>query len=94
MQLININTVIKSFIRHCNSGNHPLHGSTLIGSVMAIVPFLYVDYATNEIQGGVAMDMLKTIAEYYKFNYQVGLSDNVFAFFPNGTIGGSLGEVM
>ncbi len=40
------------------------------------------------------MDLIETIAEYYNFDYSVTLSDDVFAFFPNGTIGGSLGEVL
>ncbi len=62
---------------------------------MAILPFILVDYSTHEIQGGVAMDMLKIVAEYYNFGYKVRLSDDdVFAFYPNGTIGGSLGEVL
>ncbi len=65
----------------------------MIGSVLAIKPFLFVDYNTREVKGGVAMDTLDTVAKYYGFTYYVWLSPDVFILHKNGSIGGSFGDV-
>lgn len=80
-------------IRMCNQGGHPLKGQHLTGTALGIKPFLFVDYNTRVIKGGVAMDTLGTVAKYYGFTYYVWLSQDVFILHKNGSIGGSFGDV-
>ncbi len=77
----------------CNGGRHPLYGDTFMANVFSEKPIIYVDQTTNKVTDGVIMDLLNIIAEKYKFSYEVTLSDSWFQFYPNGTVGGSLGEV-
>ncbi len=80
--------------RQCNDGKHPLKGITLDGSVYSIRPFLEVNFDTMAVEGGVTLDIFKTIANYYDFNYTIRFTPKRFQFHPNGSISGALGEVI
>ncbi len=86
--------MVKHPYRKCNYGKHPLKGSLLTGNIYAITPFLVIDPVTFEVKGGVAYDILKTVAQHYDFAYDIKFSHQLFILFPNGTLGGALGEVI
>ncbi len=79
--------------RLCNNGKHPLDGITLHGNVYTVKPFIEVDLEKMEVVGGVTLDILKTMSNYYNFNFTLRYSHNWFEFHPNGSITGALGEV-
>lgn len=80
--------------RYCNHGLHPLHGTNLRGSIFSVMPFIDFDVETKEIHSGVTMDLLKTLAKKFQFDFSVKLSTTWFEFWPDGSITGALGEVL
>ncbi len=89
-----INSIISLYDRLCNDGKHPLNGITIHGSVFTVKPFIEVNFDTMAVEGGVTLDILKTMANYYNFNYTVRYSHNWFEFHADGSITGALGEVI
>ncbi len=77
--------------RECNGGFHPLKGAHMTISFFGIIPSLYVKEGGR--LEGIDIDILDIIAHKYKFSYDTLVANNWFKFFPNGTIGGSLGHV-
>ncbi len=75
----------------CSNGNHPLHGKTLKASVFAAEPLLFLD--KDAIKGGVLIEMFKALGQYLEFNHEILLRRNWFIFYPNRTVGDSLGDV-
>lgn len=80
--------------RTCNEGKHPLVGKHLVASVFSSKPFIDVDQATQTIQGGVIVDLLDTLADHFGFSSHINLAEAGFKIYPNGTFGGSLGDVI
>ncbi len=82
-----------NLLRKCHNENHPLHGKHLVASAYGWTPYVVVDEYFN-IQGGVAVEIFRTAAEYYKFSYDLMYDEGWYSFFENGTIGGSFGSVI
>ncbi len=57
-------------------------------------PFLVISEDHTKLLGCVALDMFNTLAEHFNFDWQSIVADNWVVFHPNGSFGGSLGEVM
>ncbi len=93
MALFIVSVLLINKFRQCNNGRHPLYGDEFTTSVFSEKPIIHVDPITSKVTDGVIIDLLNIIADKYKFSYNVILSDSWFQFYPNGTIGGSLGEV-
>ncbi len=64
------------------------------GSGFGTEPYLQIDPETKEISGGVSLDVFDAIADYYSFSYHIKSSFNWYYFHSNGSIGGSLGDVI
>ncbi len=70
-----------------------MHGQQLKVSLYATKPFLFHPEKGGQTYG-VLMSMLTTMAEELGFTFQGSWTENWALFFANGTIGGSLGEVI
>ena len=80
--------------RTCNYGHGPLHGQELVVSLYSVPPVLFPDGETRKLGGGVAYDILDALADHHGFRWIPRHAIDFFAFYPNGSIGGSLGEVL
>ncbi len=70
-----------------------MFGKTVRASIFGFSPFALVDSQMN-VTGGIAMELFKVVADYLNFNYEATFAQGRwYNFFPNGTIGGSMGEV-
>ncbi len=56
-------------------------------------PALVFDENCKILPGGILTDLLGTIGNFYGFQYTMDKSIAPFMFLPNGTLGGSLGDV-
>ncbi len=79
--------------RKCNYNHHPLHGKKIAASASSFRPGILLDENCKVIQGGILTDLLGAIGDFYGFQYTMDTSIAPFMFLPNGTLGGSLGDV-
>ncbi len=56
-------------------------------------PFFVANYQ-EQIFGGAIIDLMKLLAQKFGFSYNIKVSNNWFMFYGNGSIDGSLGEVI
>ncbi len=82
------------FPRKCNGGHHPLYGTTVRASNYGVPPFQVVDEDRKYITGGVSTELFKAVAHHYHFTPELKLAKSAFNFNPDGSIGGSMGEVL
>ncbi len=64
----------------------------VVGSY-SLPPFLYMDKDDLTISGGISDEIVGLLANYYGFTFSHIPAGNWFAFYPNGTIGGSIAPV-
>ncbi len=81
------------FFRTCNGGQPPLHGKFIRASAYSMSPYININTETQELEGGLVLDMFDILAKSLHFDYELIMSYYYNAFYPNGTIGGSLGDV-
>ncbi len=73
---------------------HPLSGKNLKVSSFSSPPFLIISDDYSQLLGGVALDTFNALADHFKFDWEPKIVVDWAIFYPNGSIEGSLGELL
>ncbi len=65
----------------------------MMGSGFGVEPYVEIQPKTSEVSRGIVVDIIDTLAKYYKFSYGLKASSSWWIFGDDGSIGGSLGDV-
>ncbi len=71
-----------------------MHGQRLKASLYATRPFLFHPGPKEKATTGILIDLLTVMASHLGFTFESRWTGNWWLFYTNGTVEGSLGEVL